>query len=315
MNMPIKEKKTSVIAKFIILSLVIALSIIILKDQFAYNLMKNSNRGMEPLMERKTIENLYIGSSMFRQGLDPNVLFDYYNSDNYYILSYNGNDPVLTLFELSHLINNNVKVQNLYVDMYVYSTLGSPQLQDEKLLLDISIKDKYELFRIISVDKSIPEKASYFWRIFITSNNELIFTWLLDQNIISNQFKNGGSTTIAPGQTTNSLISYGVPIVDGSMNSIQHKAILGIIDLCHRNDINLIFIETPKYITIHTNKQYNQILSDYCDILNANHIPSIIYKRDYDFDSSNPEYYSDSIHLSSKGKKVFTDILVNLSSL
>lgn len=42
-----------------------------------------------------------------------------------YILACNGNRPALEYYKLKYLLDHNVKIENLYVDMYVYSAWES----------------------------------------------------------------------------------------------------------------------------------------------------------------------------------------------
>lgn len=58
---------------------------------------------MQAVLRKGETENLFIGSSMFRQGLDIDVLEERLEGSSY-ILSYNGNQPALMAMELQYLL-------------------------------------------------------------------------------------------------------------------------------------------------------------------------------------------------------------------
>ena len=50
--------------------------VIFVKNQFSYCLMHDCNYGMEALIRDGSVDNLFVGSSTFRQGLDIDILED-----------------------------------------------------------------------------------------------------------------------------------------------------------------------------------------------------------------------------------------------
>ena len=72
--------------------------LILLKNQYG-SVFAGSTYGMPALLKQGEVDHLFIGSSMFRQGLDIDALEE--NLDgSVYILSYNGNQPVFMAKEL-----------------------------------------------------------------------------------------------------------------------------------------------------------------------------------------------------------------------
>ena len=68
---------------------VLCFIIILIKNEYSYKLLENANYGMPALIEKGKVKNLYIGSSMFRQGIDIMTLEE--NGEDNYVLAYNGN--------------------------------------------------------------------------------------------------------------------------------------------------------------------------------------------------------------------------------
>ena len=86
---------------------------------------------MPALIKQEEVDHLFIGSSMFRQGLDIDALEE--NLDgSVYVLSYNGNQPVFMAKELEYLIDHGVKIKNLYIDFYAYTLTAVPWISDTK---------------------------------------------------------------------------------------------------------------------------------------------------------------------------------------
>ena len=74
-------------------ALLAALLLIFVKNEYA-RLLPVSTYGMQAAVAQGETENLFIGSSMFRQGLSIDVLEEELPGTSY-ILSYNGNQPAL----------------------------------------------------------------------------------------------------------------------------------------------------------------------------------------------------------------------------
>ena len=72
--------------------LIVIVAIILLKNQYSSLLLQNASYGMPALIKRQNVENLFLGSSMFRQGIDILELNAAFPDKNY-ILAYNGNQP------------------------------------------------------------------------------------------------------------------------------------------------------------------------------------------------------------------------------
>ena len=104
------------VLKTVIAAFVIALALILAKNEYA-RLLPASTYGMQAAIRKECVDNLFIGSSMFRQGLDINMLEEKLPGSSY-ILSYNGNQPALMAMELQYMLENGLEIRNLYIDLY-----------------------------------------------------------------------------------------------------------------------------------------------------------------------------------------------------
>ena len=87
--------------KFIITMMavgVITLLAVFMKNEYG-SIFSGTTCGIPAAIEQKEIDHLFIGSSMFRLGLDIDVLEEKLDG-NVYILSYNGNQPTFIAQEL-----------------------------------------------------------------------------------------------------------------------------------------------------------------------------------------------------------------------
>ena len=75
------------VLKTVIVASVIALALILAKNEYA-RLLPASTYGIQAAIRKECVDNLFIGSSMFRQGLDIDVLEEKLPGSSY-ILSYN----------------------------------------------------------------------------------------------------------------------------------------------------------------------------------------------------------------------------------
>lgn len=301
--------------KICIITLVACILVIFIKNQYSYILLKNATYGIPALINKGTVENLYIGSSMFRQGLDINILNGDTESDNY-ILAYNGNQPSSEYYQLKYLLDHDVKIRNLYIDMYVYSAWKNPEISDEKIFMEIDLAEKWNLWQLIKNYSEDPIEK--FWRIFVNSNNELLLTWPIMEPILNSQFHDGGTLRDTVPVSYETLMKANVVSLEDRMNAIQQEYLNKIIEIAYENGINIVFIETPKFQTVAMNSSYVNAMKEYIAVLEDKEAAYILSSAVaeqitamplavYEFDSSNSEYYMDTIHLSSYGRRTFSE--------
>ena len=293
-------KNKRIITVFVIILLMV--SLLIIKAEYASLIYRDSTYGMPALVAKGSIENLYLGSSMFRQGLDIDAI-ENHQSDSY-ILAYNGNQPVSELIELEYLISNNVKIKNLYVDMYAYSMTAEPDISDDKLLLETDIATKYRLMKSVK-DKSLQK----LWSVCVSANNDMILTAPIVNPILNSQFRSGGALTVTGGLDGDAYGKLVPPVDTDIINEEQKKAVGDIVTLCKENDIEIVFIETPKSQVVMRDLNYRSIMESYRELLD-DHGVQYISSEDYKFDYDNSYNFIDAIHLSYQGRVNFSENLL-----
>jgi hypothetical protein len=296
-------------AEYIGLTITLLCLVILGKNQFEKLLLVNANYGMPALIKEGKVDNLFIGSSMFRQGIDIEILNGTGKSN--YILSYNGNQPLLEAWILSYLIDNGVEIENLYVDMYVYSAFEKPEFSDEKLLMEVGLKERNQLWDMYSTECGYG--ISDWWQFYVSGNNELLLTWPIYYNVLNAMFQDGGKLYYSSGVSDDAIGTGTLGLASDNMNDTQKESIVDIISTCNDNGINLYFIETPKYKSVMSDESYQKAINEYANLLDMYSVNYILSK---DLSGDEISIYSynfmDKIHMSTEGMKAYTNELANL---
>lgn len=287
------------IVKALVVAVCICAIIIPIKDEYECKLLVNASYGLPALIRQGEVDNLYLGSSMFRQGID---IFEANKHGGInYILSYNGNQPVMEEWILKYLISNKVTIGKLYVDMYVYTAYSEPQISDEKIFMEVGVNEKWQLYQLIP-DAGIEKLL----RVFVTANNETLLTWPIQSYLVNQRFEQGGNITETQGVTKEQIQQLTVPQINKKMNSEQVSAIEEIIQIAKENNIEIVFIETPKYISVAENLEYQEAMEEYEKILQQNAVSYLLAEEVWDEEMKETENFIDLLHLSSTGRQKFS---------
>lgn len=279
---------------------------VLLKNQYG-TVFSGTTYGMQTAVKMEKIDHLFIGSSMFRQGMDIDVLEEQLDG-NVYILSYNGNQPVFMAKELEYLLEQGVKIKNLYVDFYAYTLTAVPWISDTKLFLDTDLGFKMDAWKLMRTYSDAGIKD--FYEMFVTANNEQILMYPVNERIVASQFRNGGSLLMLAGKTKEELDEMDLGVRDGLYEE-QLEGYEQIAELAEQNDINLLFVETPKY---------EKLLKDtregsYTELYEAMKAwaeqrgVSYLSADEVSFDHTDAANFQDLIHLSGQGRKIYCGLL------
>lgn len=293
------------VLRALVLTLVAVLALLGIKNEYA-RLLPASTFGMQAAIRQGEADHLFIGSSMFRQGLSIDVLEEELEGSSY-ILSYNGNQPVFMARELEFMLENGLTVKNVYVDLYPYTAAAAPWISDTKILLDTDLAFKLEAWKLMKQYS----KTSFldFYELFVTANNEQLLTYPINNRLISSQFRNGGNLLTPEGQTKEHLNSLGTL---GSRDGLQEAQLQGyreLYELAQEYGINLYFIETPKYQRMEEDPDYRSLYEGCLTYVSTLEGAEMILSQDLNFDSANPSFYQDLIHLSAEGRISYTKLL------
>lgn len=281
-----------------------------IKNEYA-RLLPVSTYGMQAAVKKKSVDHLFIGSSMFRQGLSIDVLEEMLEGE-VYILSYNGNQPAFMAMELEYMLKEGLEIGTLYVDLYPYTAAAAPWISDTKILLDTDLSFKLDAWKLMNVYNDT--KLLDFYELFVTANNEQILTYPIHNRLVSAQFRNGGNILTPGGQTKDHLDSLGML---GGRDGLQEAQVEGykkILELAREHGVKVYFIETPKYERMYRDADYME-LYEACrnkmeelteaDVYNA----EVILAEELAFDFTDAACFQDLIHLSTEGRTLYTKLL------
>ena len=293
-------------------ALLAALLLVLVKNEYA-RLLPVSTYGMQAAIAQGETENLFIGSSMFRQGLSIDVLEEGLPGSSY-ILSYNGNQPALMAMELEYMLEEGLEVKSLYIDLYPYTAAADPWLSDTKLLLDTNLDFKLRAWELIR--RSSGASLSDFYEFFVTANNEQLLTYPVNNALVSSQFRNGGTLLEQAGKTREELYALGTLGSRDGLNEVQVEGYRRLAALAEEYDLNLYFLETPKYERMYADEDYLELYGLCLETVrglekewNGKGSFRIICAEDLDFDSSDAGNFQDLIHLSAAGRTEYTRLL------
>lgn len=289
-----------------------AFLLVVLKNEYA-RLLPVSTYGMQAAIERGETENLFIGSSMFRQGLSIDVLEEELPGSSY-ILSYNGNQPALMAMELAYMLEEGLEVKNLYIDLYPYTAAADPWISDTKILLDTDLDFKIQAWRLMAENSGA--SFSDFFEFFVTANNEQLLTYPINNALVSSQFRNGGTLLQQEGSTREELYALGMLGSRDGLHEAQMEGYGKIAALAEEYGLNLYFLETPKYERMYADPDYMELYQLCLEEVqrlkaewNGGGSFEVLCAEDLDFDSSDAGNFQDLIHLSSAGRTEYTQLL------
>ena len=286
--------------KACILAVCLVAAFLAVKNEYARHLPSGAY-GMQPLIKNGEVDHLFIGSSMFRQGLDIGVLEEQLG-DSVYILSYNGNQPMLMAMELEYLLEQGVEIGHLYVDLYGYTAAANPWISDTKILLDTDLRFKMEMWNLMKTHNET--KFLDFYELFVTSNNEQILTWPIHNRLLSAQFYKGGTLVHSAG-TTEAALAYSLGTREG-VHPAQAEGYARIMEFASDHGIALTFIETPKYHAMYLDETYRMLLKECLKLVDGH---TAVLFEGMEFDNTDPARFQDLIHLSGEGRKEYTGLL------
>ena len=143
----------------------------------------------------------------------------------------------------------------------------------------------------------------------MSANNDMILTAPIVNPILNSQFRSGGALTVTEGLYGGAYSNLVPPIDTDTINEEQKKAVGDIVTLCKENDIEVVFIETPKSQVVMRDLNYRSIMESYRELLD-DHGVQYISSEDYKFDYDNSYNFIDAIHLSYQGRVNFSENLL-----
>ena len=283
--------------------------VVYVKNAYTYRL-PNEAMGIPSVTCRGHVGTLFMGSSAYRKGIDMYELSkssDSLNSEmgvDCFMLTYNGNQPFNMAIELDQIVKSGCTIDRLVVDLNPSMMDRGADLSDKRLLWDIDFGAKRRLYN--ELKKREDSGAFLFYDYWVLSNMDYLVTYPIAKPLISARYYLGGSAKSEESSGKDAGFLNELEIVENpGLDKLQLSSIDEIIDICSENDIELIFLESPRYITMAKNPNYSAKKQELTEYISARKVRTIT-AEELDFDNSNPSYYADLTHMSAEGSKVLT---------
>ena len=279
--------------------------------------LPSAGNGMAEIIQKQHVDYLFIGSSTFRRGLDIEELQKL--SENTYILSYNGNQPVMMWMILEYLIQQGVTVDHLFVDFYPYMAAAKPALSDTSILIDTDLRFKFDIWKTISnadpaSSQDLQNNISTFYELFISANNATILWWPIHRMMSRRQNFHGGLRGLQNrhGSSRENLEQKPLYGLRDGLQASQMEGYRNLIETAQKHGIELCFIETPKYRRLYDNADYRMLFGQIWDALAG--VPGfcLIPADQVPLDRNEPDYFNDLVHLSGTGAHTYTQMLLDV---
>lgn len=265
------------------------------------------NRGIHDAIKTGDLDILFIGSSTFRANIDMPSMDEAYNG-RVYDISYGGNQLVATAIQYDEIKRRSGNNYGLMVfELGPMMLTQEVALSDTRVIWDLTWEGKKALWDSMYAAGNTDFPMMYEY--FVTSGMDDLITFPVTEPFYGTRYYKGAKTdeTTSPGKVV--LEGEEFDISGKTLIQAQADAVADIISECRRDGQEFIFLESPCYYRLQKDPTFMKYREEYIRILDENNAPYIL-ATDVDFDSSDPELFEDMNHMSAKGRREYTAVLI-----
>ena len=265
------------------------------------------NRGIHDAIKTGDLDILFIGSSTFRANIDMPSMDEAYNG-RVYDISYGGNQLVATAIQYDEIKRRSGNNYGLMVfELGPMMLTQEVALSDTRVIWDLTWEGKKALWDSMYAAGNTDFPMMYEY--FVTSGMDDLITFPVTEPFYGTRYYKGAKTdeTASPGKAV--LEGEEFDISGKTLIQAQADAVADIISECRRDGQEFIFLESPCYYRLQEDTTFMKYREEYIRILDENNAPYIL-STDVDFDSSDPELFEDMNHMSAKGRREYTAVLI-----
>ena len=272
--------------------------------------------GLGGVLSRPKLDLLLIGSSHTRKSYDMRQLEKMTGVTSSFQIGYNGTDLTTISQMLDYLVSKPDHCPRyLVVEAYSALLARKPDMEDPRYYSDAPPALKRSIIRSYLAGRGGYRSALLdVFDLVVNRGNDEIITYPFYSLIVKKSTYKGGRTDFYfPGLSPEEFRRLRADPAGNAPNPAQLAALYHILDLTKNHGIPVIFIDTPLPQPVSSEADIQSLKKYFGEILGARHIPYI--DGDRGFPVGDPALFSDSNHLSSQGRKVFTSaISVQLKS-
>jgi hypothetical protein len=293
------------VCKLVAAGLAVLLCLATLKF-FTEHEFTSSHAGLEGALAQPRLDLLLIGSSHTRKSYDLHTIEKTIGDPSLFLISYDGIDLTSISQMLDYMASRPGKCpRHVVVEAYGVLLGRRPDLQDPRFFAEAPPSMKPEILRSYVSDRPFgPALLDAFDLIVNRGNDEILafplYAWA--QRIDS--YKGGRIGFNFPGMAPEQFHELKASYYGTSPNPDQLASLNHIMDLAASHHIELLFVDTPMPGPVSSNPVVQSLRKDFKNIVTARGYPYI--DGNLGFPVDDPELFSDSNHLSSKGRDEFT---------
>ena len=296
------------IGKFAVSAFAILFCLVALKF-FTEHRLAPKNFGLGGVLSEPKLDLLLVGSSHTRKSYDMRLLEKGTGITASFQLGYDGTDLTMISQMLDYLVARPGHCPR-YLVVEAYSTMlaRKPDLQDARYFYDAPPSLKREIIRSYLADRSYRSAFLDIFDLVVNRGNDEIVTHPFYSPIVERGSYKGGRTDLFfPGLSPEEFRKLEVKPQANVPDPAQLSALYRILAVTRSHGIAVIFIDPPMPQPVSSGRDIQLLKKDFGEILSAQHIPYI--DGDQGFPINDPSMFSDSNHLSSKGREAFTSIV------
>ncbi len=292
----------------ILISLVLALSVIAAKDLFSADI-PISNRGIRAAALSGDLDVLFIGSSTFRCNIDMPTLDEAFDG-RVYDISYGGNQAIASLVEYDEFKKRSENAHKLIVfELDPLMLTEEVKISDSRVIWDLSWSGKKRLWD--EMKKSGNTDSALWYEYFISSGMDDLITYPVTEPFYAGRYYKGAKNEETPSSGKEYLDNEAFDLNGLSTVKAQADAVKELIEELKADGQDYVFLESPRYVRLAEDPVYNKYRSDFIEILKKAGAPYIL-SDDVDFDEGNPGFFEDMNHMSADGRREYTHKLIPL---
>jgi hypothetical protein len=284
---------------------------------FASSALAPSTSGIRGARRLKRIDYIFIGSSLTRQDYDIGAM-ERQTGKTMYALAYNGLNHEYMSKVVAYLCGlPDVSLGKVIIEASPLSILEANRLYDERLYFDAPYPLKVDILKLVARGSNGTDRWTSIWDLMVTSSNDAILSYPITRKFIDARSYHGGYTNMKymPPMTREkfaSIAEAGSETVGWAEHNPE-EAILAVQQTLVQNRIAFAYVEPPISIARQHGPRFLAAKAALKALISPKGMTYVDFSEN-EFDSSNYEYFTDSLHMSTKGRTVFSGLIAERMS-
>lgn len=297
---------------FFLIILAVFAGLVALKYHFS-DRFSSKTSGIHGILCERKVDYAFIGSSLTRQSYDVDLLQKKMGKSAY-LIAYNG----LTPFQMEPILEflagyDKLQIKTFVLEIRVGGILQAPSLQDPRLFYESPAVLKNRFLQIFY--NHIPGFGwKQLYELVVQSGNENLLTFPVSNYFLARASYKGGYINKEVGSLDPEAFRNIRNPLAGSQelrcNQRQIASLGAILRFAKKRDLDIIFVFPPLS---------KPIEEDMSIKLNKLYLGTLLMESGFvyldgaeSFDTSNHLYFTDNVHLSTAGRRVFTEQMATL---